>query len=206
MDGVTLFGARVPKSALVLHKHLDGLEKQIFRNFVQVIVSSIEGKVIPNNSLTRTSEGSKSKNDFEIIFSGLYLILKAALKLPQSVLKPVILQENLKALRIPNEFAEDLTNVIYGKKRAALDEATLNMRPSLLKLNQLKWRVDVTISTSFLSRVLQPSILIQMALSDGRTITFEVSISKFHLLRYSVANVLKEMEELGKRNIFKLQD
>ena len=34
----------------------------------------------------------------------------------------------------------------------------------------------------------------------------QIPVSKFHELRYSVAYVLKEMEDLEKRNILKLQD
>ena len=34
----------------------------------------------------------------------------------------------------------------------------------------------------------------------------QVAVSKFHELRYNVAYVLKEMEDLEKRNILKLQD
>ena len=34
----------------------------------------------------------------------------------------------------------------------------------------------------------------------------QVPVSKFHDMRYNVAYVLKEMEDLEKRNILKLQD
>jgi hypothetical protein len=46
----------------------------------------------------------------------------------------------------------------------------------------------------------------EMTLSDGTIKTFEVQVSKFHELRYNVTYVLKEMEDLEKRNILKLQD
>lgn len=36
--------------------------------------------------------------------------------------------------------------------------------------------------------------------------TLQVPVSKFHELRYNVTYVLKEMEDLEKRNILKLQD
>jgi hypothetical protein len=49
--------------------------------------------------------------------------------------------------------------------------------------------------------VLEPSVLLEMTLSDGSIKTFEVSISKFHELRYNVAYVLKEIDDLEKRKI-----
>ena len=88
-----------------------------------------------------------------------------------------------------------------------------------------------SLSCSSLHRLLEPSILMEMTLSDGSVKTFEVcvcvcvcgggvflclfdchflccqvTVSQFHELRYSVAYVLKEMEDLENRNILKLQD
>ena len=41
-------------------------------------------------------------------------------------------------------------------------------------LVDMKWRVDVAISTSELQRAMKPAVLIQMTLSDGAIETFEV--------------------------------
>jgi len=66
--------------------------------------------------------------------------------------------------------------------------------------------VDVTISTSSLARALKPVIMLQMTLSDGSIKTFEVSVSQFHELRFNTALVLKEMEGVEQKNIFKIKD
>ena len=79
-------------------------------------------------------------------------------------------------------------------------------RPRLPQLEQLKWRVDVAISTSVLNRVLEPSIIMDMTFSTGTTKVFEVPVTQFHQLRYCVAYVLKQMEGLEKRSILKIQD
>lgn len=44
----------------------------------------------------------------------------------------------------------------------------------------VKWRVDVAISTSHLERVMRPSIMMELALSDGTLKTFEVSAVHHH--------------------------
>ncbi len=72
-------------------------------------------------------------------------------------------------------------------------------------LEELKWRVDVTISSSSLSRVLKPTILMQTTTSDGKQKSFELSLDKFHELRYNVAKVLKDMEDLEKMPILKIK-
>ena len=46
----------------------------------------------------------------------------------------------------------------------------------------------------------------QMILSDGEIKTFEVPLSQFHELRYNVALVLKEMDGVEQKNIFKIKD
>lgn len=56
--------------------------------------------------------------------------------------------------------------------------------------------MDVAISSSSLLRVFRPCILMQVALSDGRIKTFDVPVDQFHQLRYNVAKVLRDMQEL----------
>jgi hypothetical protein len=68
------------------------------------------------------------------------------------------------------------------------------------------WRVDVSVSTSSLSRTLEPSVLISLTLSHGRVVSFEMSLAAFHLLRFNVTLVLKEMEDLLGKQLFKLTD
>nr|XP_006812710.1 PREDICTED: COMM domain-containing protein 5-like [Saccoglossus kowalevskii] len=93
-----------------------------------------------------------------------------------------------------------------NRKRIAIDEAAISNRTRLPSLQRFRWRVDVAISTSVLNRVLEPSVMMEMTLSDGTIHNFEVPVSKFHELRYNVASVIKEMEDLEKRSILKIQD
>lgn len=64
--------------------------------------------------------------------------------------------------------------------------------------------MDVVISSSFLSRAITPVVLMEVTSSDGRIKTFELSIEKFHELRYNVAKVLKDMEDLEQIPILKI--
>ena len=71
-------------------------------------------------------------------------------------------------------------------------------------LEDLDWRIDVTISTGSMSRVLKPSILMQFNLSDGNDSLFQLNLEKFQELRYQVATVLKEMQNMESNPILKL--
>lgn len=68
----------------------------------------------------------------------------------------------------------------------------------------MNWRVDVAISSNTMSRVLKPTILMKMQTSDGKIQTFEVSVEKFHEMRYNVAKVLKEMQEIEQHPVLKI--
>ena len=70
----------------------------------------------------------------------------------------------------------------------------------------MDWRVDVSISTSSLIRTLEPTVLIKLKLSDGRKIAFEMNIKKFHMLRYNIATILKEIDDVENRQIFKIYE
>jgi len=43
-----------------------------------------------------------------------------------------------------------------------------------------------------------------MTLSDGSIKTFEISIEKFHELRFNVSKLLKDVEELERQPILKI--
>jgi COMM domain len=59
------------------------------------------------------------------------------------------------------------------------------------------WRVDVILSTSEVSRVLRPCLLLEVTLSDGQVHTFKVR--RFHSLRHAVAEALQSASEAVKR-------
>ena len=64
----------------------------------------------------------------------------------------------------------------------------------------------MTLSTSALSRVMQPAVMVSMSLSDGSIKTFEMSMEAFDKLRYNVATVLKQMRRLETHPIMSVVD
>lgn len=90
------------------------------------------------------------------------------------------------------------------KFRQTIEKAAKENRIQLPKLQTLRWRVDVTVSSGSLSRIMRPNILFQMILKNGSMKTFEVSIAQFHQLRYNVANALNDMHTLDRHPIIKV--
>eukprot|EP01059_Diplonema_ambulator_P012846 TRINITY_DN23313_c0_g1_i1.p1 TRINITY_DN23313_c0_g1~~TRINITY_DN23313_c0_g1_i1.p1 ORF type:complete len:108 (+),score=36.80 TRINITY_DN23313_c0_g1_i1:51-326(+) len=68
--------------------------------------------------------------------------------------------------------------------------------PSLV---QARWRVDVTITTSMMQKVLTPVVIMRLELSNGEIKTFELPQSQVHSLRYTLAKMLKDMHYFEKK-------
>ncbi|EDO40800.1 predicted protein [Nematostella vectensis] len=206
VENSLFFGPRVPEEVKRMIPHLKHMEKLQFRKVLQVIVASLEGLEPEENIIASLSTGKLPEDSISAVFSGLYTLLTSALRLPLKSLKAEQFKANLTEIRIPPEFIPDISSVVFGEKRQQLEKRALENRCRLPKLDALRWRVDVAISTSALNRSLEPSIMMETKLSNGETHTFEVPVTKFHQLRYNVAYVLKEMEDVEKKNILKIQD
>ncbi|XP_077558620.1 COMM domain-containing protein 5-like [Haemaphysalis longicornis] len=192
-------GPTVPKEVKCLKKLLPNIEKQLFRSLLKVAVADFEGREVSPDVYDDLRSRSADPDSLDEIYGALHMLLRAALKLPPTVLKQEAFREDLDALRIPPEFAGDLVSVVFGSRRSNIDQHSLEQGPKYPTLKNLEWRVDVTISTNVLSRVLEPTILMDLETSDGKAHSFEVQRVEFHKLRHAVATALKEMEELEKK-------
>ncbi|XP_072519313.1 COMM domain-containing protein 5 [Salminus brasiliensis] len=205
-ENVGFLGGRIPAEVEIMSKDIKDLDKELFRKILKVVVNAVEGKDCSGSMTEIAQSSSLSEEKFSRIVSGMYKLLKEALRLPSSSLKQEGFKEDLRELRISEEFIADFASVVFGNRRSALDAVVTQQGPRLPSLEEFRWRVDVAISTSSLARALQPSILMQLKLSDGNIHRFEVPASKFQELRYNVALILKEMNDLEKRSILKIQD
>ncbi|XP_060611993.2 COMM domain-containing protein 5 isoform X1 [Anolis sagrei] len=203
---VSFLGSRLPPEVEAMARSLREVSKETFRKILKVTVSALEGKDCKESVRTIAESTGLSDEQLAVLISGMYTLLREALRLPASSLKQEVFREDLKELRIPEDFIVDFATVAFGNRRPTLDAALQNQSSKLPRIEDLKWRVDVAISSSSLARALQPSILMQMKLSDGSAHRFEVPVSKFQELRYNVALILKEMNDLEKRSVLKIQD
>ena len=134
------------------------------------------------------------------VFTGLEWLLRTCIRCS---LKPKALHDELTECRVHAPFVEPLVAAI-NQGRAELapshltqleDDAALRGRLDLPTLDNLRWRLDVVISSSALQVVLRPQLTVQCTLSDGSAHAFHVSKQQFNELRYTAARCLKEMED-----------
>ncbi|XP_056157531.1 COMM domain-containing protein 5 [Lampris incognitus] len=200
----TFLGGRVPPEIESLSKYLKDVDQELFRRVLKAVVSALEGKDCREVMRTIAESSAIPEERLAHLVAGMYRVLTEAIH--TSSLKQEGFKEDLRELRIPEDFITDFTSVVFGNRRAAIEAVASKRDPHLPTIEDFRWRVDVAISTSSLARALQPSILMQMKLSDGSSQRFEVPASKFQELRYNVALILKEMIDLEKRSILKIQD
>ncbi|CAJ1057920.1 COMM domain-containing protein 5 [Xyrichtys novacula] len=202
----SFWGGRVPPEIESLSKNLKGLDHDTFRKLLKAVVSSLERKDCRALMASIAESSMVPQERLSHIVAGMYRILSEAIRIPLSSLKQDAFKEDLREIRIPEDFISDFASVVFGSRRAALEIVTSQNDLHLPALQDFKWRVDVAISTSSLARALQPSVLMQMKLSDGSSQCFEVPVSKFQELRYNAALILKEMNDLEKRSILQIKD
>uniref|UniRef100_A0A3Q2ZWT3 COMM domain-containing protein 5 n=1 Tax=Kryptolebias marmoratus TaxID=37003 RepID=A0A3Q2ZWT3_KRYMA len=201
----SFLGGRIPPEIESMSRNLKDVDQELFRKLLKAVVGALEGKDCRDILRSAAETSLIPQERLSHIIAGMHKLLS------ESCLR--FLSQTLKSLfglsfviRIPEDFITDFSSVVFGNRRAALEAASSQKDPHLPTLEDFKWRVDVSISTSSLARALQPSVLTQMKLSDGSFHRFEVPVSKFQELRYNVALILKEMNDLEKRSILKIQD
>ena len=74
------------------------------------------------------------------------------------------------------------------------------------KLRDVSWRLDVAISSSSIGKVMEPQINMDLSLTNGENKEISLTQDKFQQLRFSVASMLKQMELLEKKKVFRNQD
>lgn len=134
------------------------------------------------------------------MISAVYDMIKTALRMK---VHTTILASNLKTMSLPEPAAAAIVEAV-SHQRVQLENAAVARRVRLPTLQSLRWRVDVCISSGLLSRVMRPSIMMQLITSKGDIKTFEVSIEQFNQLRYSAAKVLHDMHMLDRHPIMRV--
>uniref|UniRef100_A0A8B9PNC6 COMM domain-containing protein 5 n=1 Tax=Apteryx owenii TaxID=8824 RepID=A0A8B9PNC6_APTOW len=166
-------GARVPAEVEAMARAVRELDKETFRRLLKVTVNALEGKDCKESVKLIAESTNLSEEQLAFLISGMYTLLREALRLPLSTFKQEVFKEDLKELRIPEDFITDFSSIVFGNRRPVSEGTALTRRSRLPGVQDFKWRVDVAISTSSLARALQPSILMLLKLSDGTAHRFE---------------------------------
>jgi hypothetical protein len=202
-DLSTFFAPVIPEEVKIavtlLHKYpLDELKILIERVFTYLASSKRDQDDFEISSNLLGSDTNQP--EVNTILTGIYLTVRTAVR---TKVKLSSIHANLISMNMPEEFSKIVCKGLM-KFRQTIEKAAKENRIQLPKLQTLRWRVDVTVSSGSLSRIMRPNILFQMILKNGSMKTFEVSIAQFHQLRYNVANALNDMHTLDRHPIIKV--
>jgi hypothetical protein len=112
---------------------------------------------------------------------------------------------SLSALGLDAAIISDIISVIKRGKGALLEAFSKDNPRFSQYLTNMRWRIDVTISSSSLNRVMRPSILMELTLNDGSVELFDVPLEEFHKLRYSCAKALSAMGAIESHPVLRIQ-
>ena len=96
--------------------------------------------------------------EFSVVFSGLYTLTRIVTKLKT---KLSVVAADLEKMNMPAPFI-DLFVRMLRSARAGFELAAVDNNFRFPRLQKFRWRVDVTISSSSLSRILKPTIMMQV--------------------------------------------
>ncbi|CAG2063162.1 unnamed protein product [Timema podura] len=174
----------------------DTSKRNILKVLTKLALDSIKQQPTQDGALEEARAVIGSYQETYELYSEIMRMVHVCLQSPQHPLTLDRLKTQVKDSKLPEVTWKDLITLINGEQRYCANTFHL-------KLEKLRWRIDVTISSSVLSRVLEPCLLLEMTLNNGRKEVFEVSLAKFHQMRYHVTSLLNQMENIEKRKLFK---
>uniref|UniRef100_A0A7S3CZ28 COMM domain-containing protein 5 n=1 Tax=Palpitomonas bilix TaxID=652834 RepID=A0A7S3CZ28_9EUKA len=194
----TYFGVIVPKEVKETASSLGEVSQSAIRKLLQLGLSYLKTGDIDGDVASKLKEDEGNMK----LLLGLTTCLREAIK---HRVASNIVERDLITLKFPPAAAADIGKVVDASRDECEDVAReeVSVTPHL---ENVRWRVDVAISTSSSHRALKPSITMELSLTDGSVKTFEMSIEEFHELRYNVAKLLKEFHDMEKSQLFKITE
>mmetsp|Transcript_3762 Transcript_3762/g.5838 ORF Transcript_3762/g.5838 Transcript_3762/m.5838 type:complete len:240 (-) Transcript_3762:151-870(-) len=202
IDTSTYFAPSIPDEVKQTIPLLHITPSEVLSDTLSKVVLMVNGEPVSDESLVILQRGASKIEgmDYGLLFTGLYSIIRIAIR---QKAKSASIHSDLLKMNCPAPAADEIVRVIQTS-RTSMESSALCHRIRFPRLEKLRWRVDVIISSGSLSRVLRPVVLMQMVLSNSVIKTFEVSIDQFNQLRYGVAKVLNDMQTLERHPIMRI--
>ncbi|XP_014205346.1 COMM domain-containing protein 5 [Copidosoma floridanum] len=178
-------------------KYLSELKQSVARPLIQLAVKSIDQEYIEEGALELVSKNfNVAQSMVDEWYSAIFNIMKLHLRSPSINIKPPEFTQCLQEFKFTPECIQDILAVLTGPKRPNLLLNFAKRVEFFPHLVACKWRIDVVISSSTMSKVVQPYILMEWILSNGQSYVFELSVQRFHQLKYAIEKILLHLDKL----------
>lgn len=159
IDASTFFSPQIPDEIRVAVPFMHETPIEIIQSSLQKIISSILANSITDEEfLAFQTELTQQQESFGIVFTALFCILKTAVS---AKVTGASISADLISMNIPAAVVENICQAIHASRSTVESRVVIN-RVGFPTLANLRWRIDVTISSGSLSRVMRPSILMQV--------------------------------------------
>jgi len=198
----TFLGKRPPqeiKNFVDLYSKLSGPILKKICLFVCEYLKHTEISSEQWQKLVNTASKEIDETEARLTLAAVLLLFKTALR---ERIEPGPFQEALESLTLGGDKQNILVASYKQLKSTIIPKTSSNV--SLPHISSMSWRVDITIATNEIDRVLKPTILMRIIDSNGDVKQMEMNPETFHQLRYSVARVIKEIESLDSMQILKI--
>ena len=160
IDGSTMFAPSIPESVLMTVPLLHAMSIDDAATLLDIsmgVATNASGaytdKIVKNETSRHIADDT-----FATVVSGLYAVVKTAIR---TKVHASALTDNLLKMHFPAPFVTSKLVPAIINQRAELESTALLNRVRFPTVNKLRWRVDVTISSGLLSRVMRPNLLMQ---------------------------------------------
>ena len=146
---------------------------------------------------TMREQCSLDEDGTRVVFAALLHIVREAVRVRATDKQ---LGDALQELKVPSGLADDIGKAVKAQ-RAAMEAVAVADAHRFPSIDDLRWRCDVAISTTNVARVLKPSVTMNVRLSNGDVHQFEMSVERVGELRYNLAKMLKEMQQVKRKRV-----
>lgn len=186
LDTTTFFFPAIPAELKPLIPLLHSTSIEHVSTCLQAVVNYLQlqygGKYVAiDKAVYASTSAAMTMDDTNVLLTGLYFILRIAIR---NKIKLSVMKGDLTKMNVPNQVVDLLAHELQ-RCRLSIEAHVLTHRIQFHKLEKVRWRIDVVISTGSLSRVMKPSILMQVrVLRNQYLYLFLINIALFCVLFY----------------------
>ncbi|XP_015781526.1 COMM domain-containing protein 5 [Tetranychus urticae] len=176
-------------------KSAQQLSQSSFQQLIKAVIDYLCAGSPLDENLPVLSELNLQNTESKLLVQNLVILVRNCMRY-RSTNRQISLTDILtEELRIPSKLSQIIQNEIDSAKMTA----TIPYGPKLPTCTSIKWRIDVVISSSSLSKVLEPLIIFEIHTDSGEKLRFDCSLTKFNQLRLAVASSLSELHRLEEK-------
>lgn len=162
IDTLTYFSPHINDEIRLAYPIIISCSSEILNKLIQIVLRYIQvGDSFILPSKVYNLDEKYSHKEIDLLLISIYVVIKQAVR---SKVKLAVIKNDLTTMKMPSHFITCICDAIYSSRSLIESKASLH-RVHYLQLTKLRWRIDVVISSGILTKVLRPTILMQVIIN-----------------------------------------